>query len=191
MSLMALKKEIKAFLKETNYTEKDIQTFWDELIETNRKCKQLHNSGTNWSDLNIYLIKQLPTQKEKDLISAEKTKKEEAEKQALELKEKQEKEYYNSHFAEIMISKIGNGEELTEYELNRLRDYSIEDIEGDESRWTRHIDSIIDINGRTFMLCWERGLTEYQENGFYTQPCEVEKKTTTKTIIVTEWVSKP
>lgn len=187
---MALKKEIKAFLKESNFTENDMQNFWDKLIETNKKCKHLHNSGMNWSDLNIYLIKQLPMQKEKDLLSTEKAKKEEEEKQAAKLKEEQDREYYNKNFAEIMVEKIDNKEDLTESELESMRDYSIEDIEGDEGRWTRSIDSVIEINGRTFMLCWERGLTEYQENGFYHQPFEVEKKITTKTITVTEWVSK-
>jgi hypothetical protein len=37
---------------------------------------------------------------------------------------------------------------------------------------------------------WEEGLTENQENEFYNQPYEVEKKTYEKTITVTEWVSK-
>lgn len=89
---------------------------------------------------------------------------------------------------EIMIQKIDKHEDLTEKELSRLREYSIEDIEGDEARWTRSIDSIVELCGRTFMLHWQRGLTEYQENEFMIQPYEVAKREITKTVVVTEWV---
>lgn len=185
---MATKKDIKAFLKEQNLTESQMQDFWDELIETNVTCKALHRSGLNWNELNIYLIKQIPTQRQKDIES----KKKEEEKETLEMLEKEkakkEQDYYDEHFEEIMVKKIDNGEDLTEDELKRIRDFSIEDIKGDEDRWTIDIDSIISLCGRTFMLCWRRGLTEYQENEFYNQPFEVESKE--KTIVVTEWIRK-
>lgn len=185
---MATKKEIKAILKELNVTETDMQHFWDELIEINSLCKSLHRSGKKWSDLPVHLIRQIPTQKEKDLEATEKRSVEEAEKAAAVERAKKEKAYYNEHFEEIMIQKIDKHEDLTEKELSRLREYSIEDIEGNEGRWTRSIDSIVELCGRTFMLHWQRGLTEYQENEFMIQPYEVAKREITKTVVVTEWV---
>lgn len=187
---MATKKVIKEILKEMNLKESDMQKFWDELTESNWKCKSLHNSGKNWTDLNDYLIRQIPTQKQRDIeFTEKKTQEEESEKLRKE-KEEQQRKYYNEHFEEIIVSKIDRHENLTEDELKIIRGYSIEDIEGEESRWTRHIESIISMCGRFFALDWERGLTEYQENGYYNQPYEVEKKTVTKTITVVEWVMK-
>lgn len=185
---MATKKEIKEILKEANLSESDMQRFWDELIESNSLCKSLHRSGKKWSDLPGHLIRQIPTQKERDLEFAEKKRAEEAEKVTKVKKAEEEKEYYEEHFVEIMIQKIDKHEDLTEKELRRLQEYSVEDIEGDEGRWTRSIDSIVELFGRTFMLHWQRGLTEYQENEFMEQPYEVAKRETTKTVVVTEWV---
>ena len=42
----------------------------------------------------------------------------------------------------------------------------------------------------TLQSIGKRGLTEYQENAFYEQPYEVEKRTYEKTITVTEWINK-
>ena len=92
-------------------------------------------------------------------------------------------------YEEYMLGKIDSGEELTETELSELCwNFNVVDISyGENRRWSRSIRSIIEICGRYFALDWEAGLTEYQENEFYNQPVEVEKKEYTKTITVTEW----
>lgn len=185
---MATKKDIKQVLKELNLTENDMQNFYNELIETNSIIKSLNKSGKRWNDLPIHLIRQLPTQRQKDLDMAEKKQKEEDEIKLKEQQEKKEKKYYNEHFEEIMLKKIDNGENLTEKELRRLAlEHDIERDYGDNRRWTRGVTSIVQIGNRFFEINWEEGLTEYQENEFYEQPYEVEKHTYEKTITVTEW----
>lgn len=68
-----------------------------------------------------------------------------------------------------------------------LYDYEIDSIEYDESRWTRSMGSIIRLGAdHYYIIYWERGLTEYQENGFYDdRPTPVHK--VTKTITVETW----
>jgi hypothetical protein len=109
-----------------------------------------------------------------------------------ELKAKQEKEYYEEHYEEIILNKIDSGEKLNESELSSLV-WEFEEIEreyGDNRRWSRSVTSIVKINNRYFCIEWENGLTENQPNEFYDQPYEVEKKTYEKTIVVTEWIRK-
>ena len=65
------------------------------------------------------------------------------------------------------------------------REYEVETIEGDEGRWTRYIETIIEVNGRLFSINWERGLTEYQENSYDYQPVEVERYQ--ETVVVTKY----
>lgn len=90
---------------------------------------------------------------------------------------------------EYVIQKIDSGEELTEHELEELswRFNEVDTIYGENRRWLRSVRSIIEICGRYFAIDWEEGLTECQENEFYNQPFEVEKKEYQKTITVTEW----
>ena len=189
---MATKKEIKEILKTLNLTEADMDTYWNDLIETNWKVKQINRCGKTWRDMSESVIRTLPEQKQKDIEAAEQKKREEEEKEAAELKAKQERDYYDSHFEEIIVNKIDNGETLTEKELQRLV-WDCEEVdrdEGENRRWSRTVSSILLISGRYFCLDWEEGLTECQENEYYNQPYEVEKKTYEKTITVTEWVSK-
>ena len=186
---MATKKIIKEILKEFNLTHEEMSKIWEELIESNWKCKSLHNAGKNWTDLNDYLIRQLPTQKQKDIESAERKRKEEEEKQAQEKKAKEEKEYYENHFEELMISKIDNKEKLTERELQRLvGEYDIETSYGDNRRWSRSASTVIELLGRFFIINWEDGLTENQINTYDNQPIEVKREEKKKTITVVEWV---
>lgn len=86
-----------------------------------------------------------------------------------------------------MVAKIDSGEILTEEELSDLRCYEIERKEGERSRWTMQVFSIIEMCGKYFMLNWDEGLTEMQENEFYKQPYEVKSHMYEKTITVTEW----
>lgn len=92
-------------------------------------------------------------------------------------------------YEEVMEMKLAKRERLTEEEISTLV-YEYEEVykeEGEESRWSRNILSVIDLNGKLYAIDWDRGLTESQENSFYGQPYEVtmeEKEVTiTETII--------
>ena len=164
---MATKKDIKQVLKELNLTEADMENFYNELIETNFIIKSLNGSGKKWNDLPIHLIKQLPTQKQKDLESMKKKQEEENKAILKEQQEKEEREYYYEHFEEIMLGKIDSNEKLTEDELKTLAlEYDIERDYGDNRRWTRGVTSLVEIGERFFEINWEEGLTECQENEF-------------------------
>ena len=84
---MATKKEIKEVLEQLNITEEEMDILWDELKETNALVRNLSKNLVGWRGLNTHVIKQIPTQKEKDIESAKKKEREEKEK-----KEKEEKE---------------------------------------------------------------------------------------------------
>jgi len=187
---MATKKEIKEILKELKLTEIDIDNIWDDLAKTNWKVKSLNEAGKTWRDMNTHVIKQIPTQKERDLAQAEqeRIKKENEEKEKLKIES--DKKYYQDHFEEIIINKIDNKVKLSEDELKTLIfEYGKETEEGDSRRWTQSITTIVDLLNRNFSINWERGLTECQDNEFYEQPYEVKLKVYQKTITVKEWVS--
>lgn len=46
--------------------------------------------------------------------------------------------------------------------------------EGENGRWSRNNLSVIDLEGTLYAIEWSEGLTESQENEFYTQPYKVE-----------------
>lgn len=87
------------------------------------------------------------------------------------------------------VKKLKSGENLTEGELKTLvfEGVEVDEIEGYHGRWTQHMQTIIDIDGELWEIDWYRGLTEHQENEFYTQPYRVEKKE--KQITITEYVA--
>ena len=94
-------------------------------------------------------------------------------------------------FEEIIVNKIDNGEKLTEEELKEIIwDYDVESSYGENRRWTRAVSTIVCMCGRYFMVDWEQGLTERQENEFWEQSYEIERKEYEKTIKVVEWVKK-
>lgn len=113
---MATKKEIKEFLKESGYTESDMQKFWEENIETNKVIGSLNKYGKTWKDLNLPCIKQLPTQKQRDLDYIKN--KEMEEKRIMEEKKKQEEleEWKEEHFEEYIVIYWESG--LTECQEN-------------------------------------------------------------------------
>ncbi|MDD5022211.1 MAG: hypothetical protein PHR82_08820 [Endomicrobiaceae bacterium] len=182
--------EQKEWMKSTGYTESQIDSFWNENIDTNPIIKNLSSNGMTWRDMNLSCVKQLPTQKERDKkILEEKAQKDEAERLEQE-KKRQEREYYREHFREIMLAKIDAKENLTEKELSEVVfGYEVDTEYGDNRRWTRTVTTIVELLGRFFSIDWEEGLTESQENEFYNQPVEVKKNTYEKTIVVTEWVA--
>jgi len=187
---MATQKEINQWLKESGLTKEQVNMMWKDLESTNRVVKSLIACGKSWQDMNMGAIKSIPTQKQKDLDYAKKKKDEESEKIAKEKAEEEKRKYYNEHFLEIMVSKIDTGENLTERELSEFRSYG-NDIEyGDNRRWTRSVTTEVEYQGRFFIIIWEEGLTESQENEFYNQPYEVEKVTETQTISVVKYINK-
>lgn len=189
---MATKKQIKELLKQLNLKEIDMDAYWNELIETNSLVRQLNNCGKTWRDMNTSVIATIPTQKQKDIENAERKKREEEERIEAELKAKEESDYYADHYEEVILNKIDSGEKLNKSEISDLV-WEFEEVDrkyGDNRRWSRSVTSIVKVNNRFFCVEWENGLTENQENEFYSQPYEVEKKTYKKTITITEWIKK-
>ena len=187
---MATQKEINQWLKETGLTKEQVNMMWKDLESTNMIVKSLIASGRSWQDMNMSAIKSIPIQKQKDLDYAKKKKDEEAEKIAKEKAEEEKRKYYNEHFLEIMVSKIDAGENLTERELDEFH-LCGNDIEyGENRRWTRTVTTEVEYQGRFFIIIWEEGLTENQENEFYNQPYEVEKVTEVQTISVVKYINK-
>ena len=79
-----------------------------------------------------------------------------------------------------IIEKMYAGKDLTEEELRYIAtghsrhcttepgDYEIIDhIEGESSRWTCAVDTIIRVGDDFWSIPWEEGLTEYQEDEFF------------------------
>ena len=91
---------------------------------------------------------------------------------------------------ERLLQKFDAGEELSEQELKYLVYYGKEVSKeyGENSRWTRPVDSVIQINNRYLLIYWEEGLTECQESEFWEQPKEVIPHDYEKTITVREWL---
>jgi len=88
------------------------------------------------------------------------------------------------------LERFDKGEKFSESELDSLRwEFNeVETIYGDNKRWSRFAQTIFEVQGRLFALDWEEGLTENQENEFFNQPYEVEKRT--KVIEVDEYAPK-
>ena len=62
----------------------------------------------------------------------------------------------------------------------------VDEIEGEDRRWSRTNRVIFEVNGIYFELEYDEGLTEYQDNEYWAQtPIEVKK--VEKTIVVTDW----
>jgi hypothetical protein len=87
-----------------------------------------------------------------------------------------------------LIEKFDSGIELTDEELEDFKWYSDNDVDGEQHRWTKDIESIVKYEDRIFSLTWQEGLTENCDDLFYDQPIEVKKIETTKTIRVYEYV---
>lgn len=58
-------------------------------------------------------------------------------------------------------------EELTEVAYGGDYDHlqHVETIKGDNSRWSQHCELIFSFDGRLWEASYQRGLTEYQDNG--------------------------
>lgn len=93
----------------------------------------------------------------------------------------------------ILKDKFLNKQELTSSEVEKIiwnmgseGITYIEEIEGEDRRWSRTNQVIFNVDGRYFELTYEHGLTECQENEYWSQiPIEVKK--VEKTIVVIDW----
>ena len=101
-------------------------------------------------------------------------------------------EYVDAYEKE-MLQKIDAGEKLSEEDIETI----IQEFEkyderkyGENLRWVRPVTSIVALDDRYFAIKWYETITGYQENGFFDQPYEVERKIYPKTIMVTEWIKK-
>jgi len=79
------------------------------------------------------------------------------------------------------VEKIRNNElDFSEDEIESLIDYGnyIDEFEGDDHRWDREVTTIIELDGKLYAIEWRRGLTEMQDNNYFSPaPYQVEKKT--------------
>ena len=125
---MATKQEIEKYLKENGYTRNDMQKFFDDSAEVNTTVRLIKESGHNWTNLHISQIELLPTLKETTLQKLAEIQEEEKQAEIEKAKKLDEEENYENNFCSIMSSKIENSKPLTEEELKRLAEMSIEDI---------------------------------------------------------------
>ena len=88
------------------------------------------------------------------------------------------------------ITRFDNKEKFSEKEIRSLvwEMDTVEEIEGEDRRWSRGMQTIFKADDRYFSICWEKGLTEMQEDEYYDQPEEVSLIEETKTITVKNWV---
>jgi len=91
-----------------------------------------------------------------------------------------------------LVKKIDAGEELTEQEMKFLiwGCNRVDEQRGSPRRWLQTVETVVEIDGRYFKIPWDRGLTELQEDEFWWQPFEVEKREYEKTVKVVEWIRK-
>lgn len=90
---------------------------------------------------------------------------------------------------ELSVCKLKNGEKLSEHEIEHILRESnkVDEIEGDDRRWSRWMQTIIDIDDEYYMVEWDKGLTEMQEN-YYESVSKVKKETRIVTKEVTDWI---
>lgn len=101
---------------------------------------------------------------------------------------------FDKTFEEWFLDKYDNDRNklFSDWRLARFLVYEMPEIErinGENRRWSRSVQSILEIGGRYFGVTWEEGLTEMQENEFYCSSI-IEVQKVTKTIVVTEWEEK-
>lgn len=91
-----------------------------------------------------------------------------------------------------LVKNIDDGIELSNEELEFLiwGSNRVDEKRYEPRRWLQRVETVIEIDGRFFMIPWDRSLTELQENEFLWQPVEVEKHEYEKTVKVVEWIKK-
>ena len=89
---------------------------------------------------------------------------------------------------EEIVAKLKSGAKLTYSEIQYMvyDGNVVEEIEGHHHRWTRDMQTILNIDDELWAINWECGLTENQEDEFYNQPYRVEMRE--KQVVVREYV---
>ncbi len=87
------------------------------------------------------------------------------------------------------LNKYDSKHEFSEYEIEEAL-YGglkwVDRIHGENRRWTRRIDQIVQAGDRFFKISYDQSLTKTRKNEYYTDIKEVEKHE--KPITVNEWV---
>lgn len=78
-----------------------------------------------------------------------------------------------------LATKLENKDELTEDEIRYIvRNVSeVYREEGDDRRWSKSISTVHKVGDKLYNIDWEEGLTELQEDEFFTQPYQVTLET--------------
>lgn len=179
------KEQRKAILKEMGYTKEEMKDFWKDCIYLDiPTIKAFERSGLTWKDLTEDQLRQLP-----GLADSYLSKKKSMQLNAAEISNDYVESQESLSYEEELYQKITSGERLTERELRSLvQEFDpVDEIEGDDLRWTRCVESIVELCGHYYSICWQRALTECQEDEFWDQPVEV--KSHEKWVKETEWVS--
>ena len=197
---MASKEKREKILKELGLTKKDMSKIWAHLVEKVEEFEIMDEEGCDWKHLPGKTIRQLPEMerefKEQERKASIVNILDEfnatvPEKQAeLVWGEGRNESEESLSWEDEMLQKIDSGERLSEEELQSLvfEGNEVSTKKGENRRWSRTVDTVIELNGRFFMIEWDEGLTECQENEFYEQPYEVTPREYEKTITVTDWV---
>lgn len=95
-----------------------------------------------------------------------------------ELREDENKTYI-LEIEKSMEDKLKDGEPIDEYDMEDLVWHNeVYREEHGDSRWTRSITSVVEVDGDTYAIDWEKGLTEMQPNAFDNQPykCRIKEE---------------
>lgn len=172
------KQELDSLLQEMGVTEENMEKHWQDNVTygKNKSIVNAHNKGYTWRNLSAESLRKLPTLLETDKACV---------KANYSVLQRLNRNTETMTLEEKVKAKIT----LTENEIKEVvNEYSIEDIPGEDNRWTRNITSIIQIDNEYYMINWERGLTECQEDYYPEQPVKVIKEEKVVTQTVVEWL---
>lgn len=90
-------------------------------------------------------------------------------------------------FETDFLAKYDSGYRFLEDELRQLvwETHVVDRDSGEDGRWSRPMTNVFEVGDRYFEIMWEKGLTEYQDNIYHSQPREVIPSI--KTIEIKEW----
>lgn len=76
--------------------------------------------------------------------------------------------------ANEFLERFDKKEKFAEYEIsNFIEQFQVMEEEGEDRRWSRTVSVLLQVNDRYFILFYERGLTENQDDEYLEQPIEV------------------
>jgi len=75
---------------------------------------------------------------------------------------------------------------FTKEEVREWAGEGVDEIVGEDRRWSRTNTTIVKIDNKFYSIYWEQGLTENQENEYEAQDAP-EVQQVEKTIVVTNW----